>query len=89
MVMMLLLQKVRIHNFVLEYIGRISFEFYILHGIVIKIFNDYLVLHGSVYVFAVMMVSTLIATLLYKFDMVAVPWTTGLEYGKKRVIEDE
>ena len=88
-VMMLLMQKIRIHNFVLEYLGKVSFEFYILHGIVIKIFNDYLVLHGSLYVLAVMMVSTLIATLLYKFDKIAVPWTTGIEYGKKRVIENE
>lgn len=88
-VIMLCLQKIRIHNFVLEYIGKISFEFYIMHGIVIKIFNDYVVLRGNWYVLAVMLVSTIVATILYKFDKVVIPWATGIEYGEKRVIESE
>lgn len=88
-VIMLCLQKIRIHNFVLEYLGRISFEFYILHGIIIKIFNDYLVLHGNLYVLAVMITSTVAATILYKLDTKVVPWAAGVEYGKKRVTEIE
>lgn len=87
--MMLVLQKVRIHNFVLEYLGKVSFEFYILHGIVIKIFNEYIVLQGSVYVLVVIAASTLIATILYYIDKTVVPWATGIEYGKKRVIVNE
>jgi peptidoglycan/LPS O-acetylase OafA/YrhL len=87
--MMLWLQKVRIHNFVLEFLGKISFEFYILHGIVIKIFNDYIVLHGNWYVLAVMVVSMLMATILFKLDKKVIPWMTGIEYGKKRVTDSE
>jgi len=88
-VVMLCLQKIRIHNFVLEYLGKISFEFYILHGIVIKIFNEYLVLHGSLYVLSVMAASMLIATILYRINIKVVPWITGFEYGKKRGVEIE
>ena len=87
--LMLWLQKVRIHNFVLEFLGKISFEFYILHGIVIKIFNDYIVLHGNWYVLAVMVVSMLMATILFKLDKKVIPWMTGIEYGKKRVTDSE
>lgn len=84
---MLCLQKIRIHNFILEYLGKISFEFYILHGIVITVLNNYTNIRGTAYVFSVLIISAVIASLLYALDKAAVPWVTGTKSKKKKVIE--
>ncbi len=74
--MMMCLQKVKIHNFVLKYIGKISFEFYMVHGIVITLLNGYLKLNGNIYVYFTLLASVLLASVLYAADRVAVKWLT-------------
>lgn len=84
---MLCLQKIRIHNFVLEYLGKISFEFYMVHGIVIMVLNNYLKLSGNTYVFSVLAISVVVATALYVIDKATVPWVTGTKTERKKVIK--
>ncbi|MBQ2896811.1 MAG: acyltransferase [Clostridia bacterium] len=82
--MMLCLQRIRIHNFILEYLGKISFEFYMVHGIVITLLNSYFKLSGNIYVYLTLLASVALASLLYVADTLAVGWVTGKDFKIKR-----